>query len=139
TLLRVVGCVALAFVLRALSEAAVGLPDTLTVSLLAGLHRLPLYVVALAYGPSAGLLAAGLFSAFASSTLLPGLDEAVLALELVVLGWLAIYPSPRSTRWAGPLNAALAYLLAWGTAGIAVMTSRGVFVDVPALAAQHAP
>lgn len=137
-LLRVVGCVALAFVLRALSETTTLPPGSLAATLLAGLHRLPLYVVALAYGPSAGLLAAGLFSAFASSTLLPGLDEAVLALELVVLGWLAIYPSPRTTRWAGPVNAALAYVLAWGTAGIAVMTARGIFVDLGTLAVQHA-
>src|SRR5690606_19534638 len=50
-----------------------------------------------------------------------------------------IYPSPRISRWSGPLNAALAYVLAWGTAGIAVMPFRGVFVDLGALANQHAP
>jgi len=138
-LLRVLGCVALAFVLRAAPLSTLLPPESLAATVLTGLHRLPLYVVALAYGPSAGLLAAGLFAAFASSSLMPGLDEAVLALELVVLGWLAIYPSPRISRWAGPLNAALAYVLAWGTAGIAVMTFRGVFVDLGALANQHAP
>jgi hypothetical protein len=99
---------------------------------------LPLYVVALAYGPTAGLIVAVLFAAFASSTLLPGLNEAVLALELVVLGWLAIFPSPRSSRWAGPLNGALAYALAWGTAGIALLTFQGVFVTFGALTALHA-
>jgi len=138
TLLRVVSAVALAFVLRALAESTAAAPDSLAALLLPGLHRLPLYVVALAYGPTAGLLVAVLFAAFASSTLLPGLNEAVLALELVVLGWLAIYPSPRASRWAGPFDAALAYALAWGTAGIAMLTYQGVFVTLGALVALHA-
>lgn len=144
TLLRVVAAVAFAFVLRALAEATTSSPaaagslGSVAALLLPGLHRFPLYVVALAYGPTAGLLVAVLFAAFASSTLLPGLNEAVLALELVVLGWLAIFPSPRTTRWAGPFGAALAYALAWGTAGIAVPTYQGVFVTLSALLALHA-
>lgn len=138
TLLRVVGAVALAFVLRALAESSTAAPGSAAGLLLPGLHRLPLYLVALAYGPTAGLLAAVLFAAFASSTLLPGLNEAVLALELVVLGWLAIFPSPRTTRWAGPFDGALAYALAWGTAGIALLTFQGVFVTIGALLALHA-
>jgi hypothetical protein len=138
TLLRVVSAVALAFVLRALAESTSAAPGTVFALLLPGLHRLPLYVVALAYGPTAGLIIAALFAAFASSTLLPGLTEAVLALELVVLGWLAIFPSPRSSRWAGPVNGALAYALAWGTAGIALLTFQGVFVTIDALLALHA-
>lgn len=138
TLLRVVSAVALAFVLRALAESSAAAPGSVAALLLPGLHRLPLYAVALAYGPTAGLLVAVLFAAFASSTLLPGLNEAVLALELVVLGWLAIFPSPRTSRWAGPFDAALAYVLAWGTAGIALLTFQGVFVTIGALLAQHA-
>src|SRR5690606_26445722 len=137
TLLRVVSAVALAFVLRALAESAAAAPGSLVAVLLPGLHRLPLYVVALAYGPTAGLLAAVLFAAFASSTLLPGLNEAVLALELVVLGWLAIFPSPRASRWAGPFDGALAYALAWSTAGIALLSFQGVFVTIGALLALH--
>ncbi|HET8984595.1 MAG TPA: hypothetical protein VFN03_02440, partial [Trueperaceae bacterium] len=86
TLLRVVSAVALAFVLRALAESTTAAPGSVFALVLPGLHRLPLYVVALAYGPTAGLIVAVLFAAFASSTLLPGLNEAVLALELVVLG-----------------------------------------------------
>ena len=138
TLLRVVSAVAFAFVLRALAESAAVQPGSLVALLLPGLHRLPLYVVALAYGPTAGLVAAVLFAAFASSTLLPGLSELVLALELVILGWLAIFPSPRASRWAGPLNGALAYALAWGTAGIALLAFQGVFVTIGALLALHA-
>ena len=88
---------------------------------LGGISRLPLYVLALAYGPSAGLLAAALFAAFAATTPLPSWSEAVLALELVVLGWFAIAPSPRTFRWAGPFGAVLAYLLAWSTGGTALL------------------
>lgn len=89
--------------------------------LLAGISRLPLYVIALAYGPSAGLLAAVLYAAFGTQTGYFTWDVAVLALELLILGWLAIYPSPRDYRWAGPLNAFLAYVLAWSTAGLALL------------------
>ncbi len=90
---------------------------------LRGLSRLPLYVVTLAYGPSAGLLAAGLFAAFATTTSWPGWSEAVLALELVVLGWFALAPSPRKARWAGPAGALSAYFLAWSTGGAALLQS----------------
>src|SRR5690606_31936617 len=102
-LVRVLGAVALAFVLRVLAEGVAPAGPTgeevgPLATILPGLHRFPLYLVALAYGPATGLLTGALFAAFASSTLLPGAPEAVLALELAVLGWLAIYPSPRSTR-----------------------------------------
>lgn len=137
-LVRVLGAVALAFVLRALAEAWQGEEaPALVVALLPGLHRFPLYLVALAYGPTSGLLSGALFAAFASSTLLPGAPEAVLGLELLVLGWLAIYPSPRATRWAGPLNAALAYLLAWGTAGIALLAFAGATITFGSVVAEH--
>ncbi|HEX7021683.1 MAG TPA: hypothetical protein VF171_02425, partial [Trueperaceae bacterium] len=88
---------------------------------LGGLGRFPLYVVALAYGPTAGLLAGGLFAAFEARGVLPGWPQAVLMLELIILGWLSIYPSPREYRWAGPLNALVAYALAWLTGGVAVL------------------
>jgi len=143
-LVRVLGAIALAFVLRALAEDAAaswpgGEPPGPLAAVLPGLHRFPLYVVALAYGPTTGLLAGALFAAFASSTLLPGAPEAVLALELAVLGWLAIYPSPRTTRWAGPLDAGLAYLLAWGTAGVALLAAGGGAVTWQQVVAEHRP
>ena len=97
------------------------LGDTETALELTVLSRWPLYLVALAYGPSAGLLAALLFAAFATRASLPGLPELVLALELTVLGWFAIAPSPRVHRWAGPLGLLLAYALAWGTGGSAML------------------
>lgn len=119
-LLSVVLAVLAAFALLWLSQALVpaGAPGWLGAR---GLSRFPLYVAALAYGPSAGLLSALLFAAFAAQSSLPGLSEAVLALELMVLGWFAISPSPRRHRWAGPLGAALAYLLTWATGGSAML------------------
>lgn len=82
---------------------------------------LPLYVIALAYGPSAGLLAALLFAAFGSESGALGYPEMILVLELVVVGWFAIAPSPFRYRWAGPFNVAVAYLLTWATAGAAYL------------------
>jgi hypothetical protein len=95
--------------------------STVAPSLLRGLSRLPLYVVALAYGPTAGLVAAGLFAAFATTSGTLGWAEAVLALELVVVGWFAIAPSPFKLRWAGPMNVVLAYFLTWATGGSAFL------------------
>lgn len=89
-----------------------------------GLSRLPLYLVTLGYGPSAGLLAAGLFAAFTAPSGALGWGEAVLALELVVLGWLAILPSPFNKRWAGPLGVLLAYGLAQLTGGLALLEAQ---------------
>lgn len=106
---------------------------------LGGLSRLPLYIIALAYGPTAGLLAAGFFAAFTAQTVLPGWPEAVLALELTVLGWLGIYPSAYQYRWAGPFNVVVAYGLAWGTAGLALLHMDKGAVTVADLWAQHQP
>ena len=92
--------------------------------MLPGLARFPLYLVTLAYGPSIGVVTAALFAGFEASSLLPGWPEAILALELAVLGWLAIYPSPRQHRLAGPFNALLAFALAWGTGGLALLEAR---------------
>ena len=84
----------------------------------------PLALIALAYGPTPALVALALAAAWV------GLPEGqqgadgdarlwLQGLELVVLGWLAIAPSPR--RW--PLVAGayllLAHVLTWATAGIA--------------------
>jgi hypothetical protein len=103
--------------------------ETVTsLSLLAGLSRLPLYLIALAYGPTLGLVAAGLVALFAMISGTLGWSEAVLALELTVLGWFAIAPSPYKVRWAGPLNVLLAYCLTWATGGSAYLqhlTKRG--------------
>lgn len=105
--------------------------------ILAGLSRFPLYLIALAYGPTVGLVAAALFAGFEASSLLPGWPEAILALELAVLGWLAIYPSPRQHRLAGPFNALLAYALAWGTAGLALLEARSGEVTAAGVWQQH--
>jgi len=113
-LLRVVILVALAAGLRTLSE---GTDNALLQGVITGAWQLPLYLLALGYGPSVGLAAAGLMAAITVSS---NWGEALLALQLLILGWLAIYPSPRHYRWAGPLNVALAYGLTWMTGGIAL-------------------
>lgn len=98
--------------------------------LLVGISRLPLYVAALAFGPSAGLLAGLLFSAATAASEYPGWTEALLGLELTVLGWLAVSPSPRVRRWAGSVDALLAHALTLGTAGVAFEVWRGGEVTV---------
>jgi len=90
--------------------------DSKAISL--GLSRLPLYIIALAYGPSAGLLVGALFLALGNLLSFP---ELILLLELVVLGWFAISPSPRKFFWAGPLNILFAYLITWAAAGSAFL------------------
>ncbi len=91
---------------------------------LAGISRLPLYIFALAYGPSAGLIAGLLFAPIAYLGL-PVYPELLLALELCILGWLAIVPSSFQHRWAGSFNALLAYTLTFFSAGFAYLLWRG--------------
>ena len=107
----------------------------LTASLGFGLARVPLYLLALAFGPSVGLLAGVLFSAATAIGPYPGWSEAILVLELMILGWLAISPSPRRSRWAGPAGAAGAYVLALGTAGVAFEVWRTGELNLAALLA----
>lgn len=138
TLLRVMGAVAIAFSLEAASAVwSSSLPQPLA-AVSGGLHRLPLYLVTLAYGPSTGVVVGALFAGFHAGTALPGWPEAVLTLELAVLGWLAIFPSPRDTRLAGPLDALVAYALAWGTGGIALLAAEQGLVTLDLLLAEHA-
>lgn len=132
-LLQVCAAVALAALLlvgqRWLLMALPALPDWLpTVSEvgwpLAGTYRLPLYALSLALGSSAGLLAALLFAAFHSEAVLAW-AQAILALELLLVGWLAIAPSPYRQRWATALNIVLAYTLTQLTAGVAWLHWQG--------------
>lgn len=141
TLLRLGLGVAVSFALAALaaSPALLSLGDDgLAASLVQGLARAPLYVLALGYGPTMGLLAGALSAAATASGPFPGWPEAVLTLELVILGWLAISPSPRRYRLAGPVGAALAYLLANGTAGVAHQVWLTGDLSLAVLLAQHA-
>lgn len=139
-LLRVAAAVALAFVLwLGGSELQRQLGATPALDVASGLARFPLYLVALAYGPGVGLAAGALFIGLQLTGSAPGWNGAVLALELAVLGWLAIYPSPRSARWAGPFDALMAYALAWGTGGLALLESERGAVTPAGLWAQHQP
>jgi hypothetical protein len=137
-LLRVAAAVALALLLTVLTEAlATSLGTADTPWSLEGVRRWPLYLLALAYGPSVGAVTALLFAAFESSGGLPSWAEAVLVLEMVALGWLAIYPNPRSRRTAGPFYAILAYALAWGTGGLALLAYRSGAVTGIGIWQQH--
>lgn len=141
-LLRVTGAVVIAFVLDLATArfVAAGAPGGLgdLGDLFGTLYRLPLYLIALAYGPSVGLFGGALYAAFQASGPMPGWNEAILALELIVLGWLAIYPSPRSRRWAGPFDAVLAYALAWGTGGLSLLQAQTGAVTLSGVWQQHA-
>jgi len=139
-LLRVVGAVLAAFAFAYLSALLVHAfgPSPWT-RLVAGLERVPLALVTLAYGPGIGVVVAALVAGLQANGWLPGWQQAVFALELAVLGWLAIYPSPRSGRWAGPFDVLLAYALAWGTGGLALLEARTGAVTPAALWAQQRP
>lgn len=100
---------------------------------LGGVSRLPLYVIALGYGPSAGLIAAGLYAAFGGL----GIEALLLGLELTVVGWLAIFPSPRRHRLAGPFNVLLGFSLVAASAGIAWVVWRDGAFSSLALWAQY--
>lgn len=117
-LVRVLALTALAFAAAAAADY-LGSDWAAASLLLIGAARLPLYIAALAYGPSAGLLAGALFSPAVAAGAFPGVQGALLTLELLLLGWLAIFPSPRSARYAGPLLAPAAHALTLLTAGVA--------------------
>lgn len=118
-LLACLACLVLAVLLRWLQGVTpLGEGSGLLASL-AGVERFPLTLAALAYGPTVALALAALYAISAPTQ--PALAlSAVLALELALAGWLAIYPSPRQFRWAGPFNALLAYALVWATGGLAL-------------------
>lgn len=86
-----------------------------------GLRRLPLYLVALGYGPTLGVVAGVLFAAVESTHHPSNGAEAVLALELAALGWIALAPSPRRTRLAAPLGIVVAWTLATASGGLAAL------------------
>lgn len=142
TLLRFCSGVLLAFALTVLAQgwlASVEVGGVPAGAFAAGLSRAPLYLLALAYGPTPGLLAGVLYAAATAAGRFPGWPEATLVLELTVLGWLALAPSPRRTRWAGPISAPTAYLMATGTAGVAHSVWLTGQVSLAGLYAEQAP
>ena len=130
-------CVAAAVLLRLLIYGDLQEAPMQGAPLLAGLEHLPLLLAALAYGPTPGLVVAALYANFGAQGELPLARQGVLALELALVGWLAIYPSPREHRWAGPLNAILGYTLAWATAGLALAQWQFGGMGLEALLQQH--
>ena len=102
-----------------------------------GLFRLPLYVFALAYGPTPGVVAALGYLGVDALGWTPEGGGPVLPVELAVLGWLAIFPSPFRHRWAGPVDALAAYVLAWGTTGLTLLAVRDD-LSIAGITNQHA-
>jgi hypothetical protein len=90
---------------------------------LATLAFAPLVLVALAYGPTPALVGLALTAAWvglpAPAGAIPGAHGWLAALQLVVIGWLAIAPSPRSWRFVGGAYLLFAHALTWATAGLA--------------------
>lgn len=130
-------CVAAAVLLRLLVYGDLSISPEQPSPPMAGIERFPLVLAALAYGPTPGLVVAALFASFGAQGALPAAREAVLGLELALVGWLAIYPSPREHRWAGPVNAVIAYALAWATAGLALKQWQFGNLDAATLLANH--
>jgi hypothetical protein len=98
-----------------------------------GMRRWPLWLLALGYGPSVGVLAGLAFAAVeAAQTGLPA-GEAVLVLELAAIGWIAIAPSPRRTRWAAPLAVLTGWALAHASLGLALRAADGAAASPAAL------
>ena len=102
----------------------------------------PLALIALAYGPTPALVALALTAAWvglpASPEALHGAYGWLLGLELVVLGWLAIAPSPRSWRFIAGPYLLLAHTLTIATAGLASVVLTSGPPTLASFAAQHA-
>jgi hypothetical protein len=130
-------CVAAAVLLRLLVYGDLTIAAGRAEPPLAGVERFPLLLAALAYGPTPGLVVAALYASFGSQGALPTAHQAVLGLELALAGWLAIYPSPRDHRWAGPVNGLIAYALAWTTAGLALAQWQSGDLSAANLLARH--
>jgi hypothetical protein len=111
-----------------LAVAALPLLPAAAAEPLAGLVRLPVYLYALAYGAIPGVILAALLAAFVPVPHVHPWGPAVLGLEVLVIGWLAVWPSPRVHRACGPIYALLGYALAWATLGISAQSiSDGPF------------
>jgi hypothetical protein len=121
----------------ALAAAAVAASDGVRAELLIGLGRLPLYLFALAYGPVPAMVAAALAGAYLPRLVAVPWEPYHLGLELVVIGWLALWPSPRRSRWVGGLYCVSGYVLAAATVGIATIALTGVHVDLSVLLVHH--
>lgn len=91
----------------------------------------PLALVAVAYGPTPALVALALVFAWTGAPPYPSANvgaagPVLLSLELALLGWLAIAPSPRRHRIVAGVYLLVAHALTWSTAGLAwIVASHG--------------
>jgi hypothetical protein len=102
----------------------------------------PLALIALAYGPTPALVALALVFAWVG---LPQLGAGagspaqvwLLALQLSVLGWLAIAPNPRRASGVAGAYVVAAHALTWATAGLAWSALRHGGVSLELLELEH--
>lgn len=118
-----------------LQEAGVAYPRTL----LLALEHFLLLAVTLAYGPFIGLLAGLAYLLLSGQPFFVADRQAQLVLQgvflfqLLLTGWLAIYPSPRRSRWAGVFSVVAGYLLATATLALLPVylgTGKLTFLDL---------
>lgn len=107
------------------AQLAMAAADALPIWAQGDWSRLPLWLLAIGYGPSVGVVAGALVII---ADLGPGplsTSSATLLLEIAAIGWLALGPSPRRTRWAAPLAIGLGWALASVTLGLAAWAAEG--------------
>lgn len=103
-----------------------------------GWERIPLYLLALGYGPSIGVVAGLLMTLTRVGPWTLGPAELTLVLELAAVGWLGLGPTPRNVRWAGPLAVGLGWTLATATLGLAVWAADGRPIALVPFVTAHA-
>lgn len=115
-----IGALAAAWLLQRVSTAA---PERWAETLAAAALA-PIAIVAVAYGPTPALVTLALVYAWIGAPPYPSaavgpVGVLLVGLELALLGWLAIAPSPRRVPLLAGLYLLLAHAFAWSTAGLA--------------------
>ena len=127
-----------AWLVQAVATAAPGdWTDTLAASAI-----VPIAIVAVAYGPSPALVTLALAHAWIGvppypSTAVGPVGPLLVGLELALLGWLAIAPSPRRFRLVAGAYLLFAHALTWSTAGLAWLALTHGDLSLAALTDTH--
>jgi hypothetical protein len=116
----ILAALAVAWLLQGVSTAQpAAWADTLAAAALA-----PIAVIAVAYGPTPALVTLALAHAWIGvppypSAVVGPVGALLVGLELALLGWLAIAPSPRRYPLLAGLYLVVAHAFTWATAGLA--------------------
>lgn len=102
----------------------------------------PLFLIALAYGPTPALVALALTVAWVGLPEHGSVGRApaqvwLLALQLTILGWLAIAPNVRRSWGVAGVYLIAAHVLTWSTAGLAWTAVRYGGVSLALLEREH--